>query len=84
MIAVIALWVGYAVMVSAALLIAAGALFCAAFALNKVAWHFWDRAASLYRLETMIYWFRRMSKDGTHVIRKDYEKALDRERQPPP
>lgn len=69
----IALILGYSVMAAGGMAIAGGILWLNAYFLNKAGWRAWDRAKSLYQVEVMTYWFRKMGEDGTHAVRKDYE-----------
>lgn len=69
----IAIAIGYATMAATGLGFAASLLWLAAYFLNKAGWRAWDRAKSLYKVEVLQYWFRKMGEDGTHAVRKDYE-----------
>lgn len=69
----IALAIGYSVMAASGMAVAIGLLWLAAYFLNKAGWRAWDRAKSLYKVEVLQYWFRKMGEDGTHAVRKDYE-----------
>ncbi|MGK5020690.1 hypothetical protein [Janthinobacterium sp. LB2P10] len=70
---VLAMRIGYTVMAISGITVTTLGLMGAVYILNKMGWRAWDRMASLYRVESMSYWFRRMQKDGTHSLRKAYE-----------
>lgn len=70
--------VGSMVMLAGGLLVAAALLFCAAWAAGQYAWKLWGSLSTIYKLQTMQYWFRRMSDDGTHALSKDYEEKKER------
>lgn len=68
-----AMTIGYVAMIASGAAVVTGGFTLVAYFLNKAGWNAWDRARSLYKVEVMSYWFRRMDKDGTHIIRKEYE-----------
>jgi hypothetical protein len=65
----LAIVIGYSVMAAGGIVLAGSVLFCAAYFMRKWAWRLWDEMATIYRLETMQYWFRQMKDTGRHVLR---------------
>lgn len=70
--------IGYIVMVAGGFAIAGLLLFLAATVAGKYAWRTFDSLSSIYRLESISYWFARLDKNG-YALRKEFERAA-----PPP
>lgn len=74
----VATWVGTGMMVAGGLLLAAVALAGAAWATGHYGFRLWRNVTTIYRFESIQYWFKRMQAEGTHVLRKEYhEKAAE-------
>lgn len=50
-------------------------LWLSAKATGKYAWRTWDNLATIYKLETMRYYFKLMQDNGTHSLRLECERA---------
>jgi hypothetical protein len=68
--------IGGAVMIAGGVAITGLIFYFSAALLGKYAWLTWDHLASIYRLECMKYWFKRMQDNGTHVLRKEHDEKL--------
>ena len=66
----IAQWIGYGFMASVGVLAVALMIFCAGYLANKAGWYAWGRMSSLYRIESMKYWFSRLQKSRLAEFRK--------------
>lgn len=62
---------------------AAAILFCiAAYFTGKYAWRLWDNLTTIYRIECIQYWFKRMQDNGTHALRKEHDDKLTHSKEP--
>ena len=69
-------WIGTGAVVAGGIGIVAGFLGVSAFAAARYVTKLWWNLGAIYKLRTMEYWFRRMDKEGTHILREAYEDKM--------
>ena len=69
--------IGLSVLVSGGVALAGVIILLAANYTSRNVWKLWGELRNIYILRNMEYWFKRMDKEGTHCLRKDFENKLE-------
>jgi hypothetical protein len=69
-------WIGTGVMAAGGIALTAAFLGLASLATWHYANSLWKSLTTIYKFHTIQYWFERMSRNGTHVLRKEHDEKL--------
>jgi hypothetical protein len=73
----LATYLGYAAMSAGGIAVVGGIFLWAAVFARRWAWRLWEEMATIYRLETMRYWFTRMQDKGCNVMREEHSSVTE-------